>query len=639
MMKTARKKTFHPYSVRLETFYGAKVKGSKPRSRKVTWPHDKPSANDVASAGFYFTPAPGKYSGDMVTCYMCACGIDGWEENDEPKKIHFDVFPACPLAWIQAKAWEHEIDHDPRSDDALSLRLQTYYQPLTSEEVDEKLNSAKGEEEPSLSHLMGFPVWPHEGKKGWIPTCENMARAGFYFNPQNSGDDFVECPYCKLGLEGWEPGDDPVVEHKRRSPECLMFTVDSDIPLLKSSVSAHKRVTQRELEESDDDLLLQESSSAAFRHQSKSPVKSVAKQKPKSQPKKRNSGDSFESENEDLGSDDSMSRKVRKVITTKTKITREATFSVHVGPSNIPISSPDPEDQDELGFVASRSPRVPLSKGSVMSKVSKFEDLAATPQIGTGSQFNSPTRSPGQKTIPSPSQKSIHSPIQKTPSTESRQKFQAHYALQANLNTVSSEPSSAKRTPINPVGSSPLVASASKSWEKSPSPDIYHDAHDVSSPTADDEQADLAPPTSKSENWETFSNSSLDFSPPPPKLRPLSPHRSNTPTPAQVSPAKSDTTPGKKTTPVRGLATPAGSEKWTPIDPDQVFEVLASVSSDFGISLNKEEFLDMTVKEFFAHMANIAESQLRSKSEEYVKLFESEGLRSKKFLENLPISD
>lgn len=36
-----------------------------------------------------------------------------------------------------------------------------------------------------------------------------MIEAGWYYCPTPESDDFVRCCYCSLGLDGWEPKDNP----------------------------------------------------------------------------------------------------------------------------------------------------------------------------------------------------------------------------------------------------------------------------------------------------------------------------------------------------------------------------------------------------------------------------------------------
>ena len=37
-----------------------------------------------------------------------------------------------------------------------------------------------------------------------------MARAGFVYAPQQSGDDLATCLYCNISLSGWDEEDDPL---------------------------------------------------------------------------------------------------------------------------------------------------------------------------------------------------------------------------------------------------------------------------------------------------------------------------------------------------------------------------------------------------------------------------------------------
>lgn len=53
------------------------------------------------------------------------------------------------------------------------------------------------------------------------PSPEKLARAGFFsFVEPPYQDDNVVCPYCRIALDSWESQDDPMREHKARSPFC-----------------------------------------------------------------------------------------------------------------------------------------------------------------------------------------------------------------------------------------------------------------------------------------------------------------------------------------------------------------------------------------------------------------------------------
>lgn len=47
-----------------------------------------------------------------------------------------------------------------------------------------------------------------------------MAQAGFYHQPNTSGDDRAICFTCNVCLVCWEPTDEPWSEHERHSPAC-----------------------------------------------------------------------------------------------------------------------------------------------------------------------------------------------------------------------------------------------------------------------------------------------------------------------------------------------------------------------------------------------------------------------------------
>ena len=76
-----------------------------------------------------------------------------------------------------------------------------------------------------------------------------MAKAGFYYTPTDDSEDMVNCPYCLIGLDGWEPKDDPLYvkhtrsrltmcrkEHKSRTPTCPFFVgLHSSLPASNAS--------------------------------------------------------------------------------------------------------------------------------------------------------------------------------------------------------------------------------------------------------------------------------------------------------------------------------------------------------------------------------------------------------------------
>ncbi|NWT65691.1 BIRC5 protein, partial [Prunella himalayana] len=63
-----------------------------------------------------------------------------------------------------------------------------------------------------------FYNWPFT--EGCACTPERMAAAGFVHRPSENSPDVAQCFFCLKELEGWEPDDDPLEEHKKHSPAC-----------------------------------------------------------------------------------------------------------------------------------------------------------------------------------------------------------------------------------------------------------------------------------------------------------------------------------------------------------------------------------------------------------------------------------
>ncbi|KAL1461616.1 hypothetical protein WDU94_013494 [Cyamophila willieti] len=63
-----------------------------------------------------------------------------------------------------------------------------------------------------------FAKWPHMDYKWALP--DQMAQAGFFHQPNATGDDRAMCFTCTVCLVCWEPTDEPWAEHERHSPCC-----------------------------------------------------------------------------------------------------------------------------------------------------------------------------------------------------------------------------------------------------------------------------------------------------------------------------------------------------------------------------------------------------------------------------------
>ncbi|XP_066560583.1 baculoviral IAP repeat-containing protein 5a [Amia ocellicauda] len=80
------------------------------------------------------------------------------------------------------------------------------------------------------SRLETYSGWPFQ--EGCVCTPENMAKAGFIHIPTENCPDVAQCFFCYKELEGWEPDDDPVKEHKTHSPSCGFIALKKTVEQL-----------------------------------------------------------------------------------------------------------------------------------------------------------------------------------------------------------------------------------------------------------------------------------------------------------------------------------------------------------------------------------------------------------------------
>ncbi|KAK9452208.1 uncharacterized protein V1518DRAFT_54915 [Limtongia smithiae] len=167
--------------------------GGAKRTAVKAWPHAKPTVAQMANAGFIFNPLP--HSADNATCFLCDKSLDNWTKEDDPNLEHLTHSPDCAWAIIHGTNWTADAHHDPNSEEMQLARLESF-----------------------------GSWWPHDGKRGWMPTSQNVSQAGFFYSPSIPGDDIAACMYCGMVLDGWEPKDNPIEEHRRRCESCYFFT-------------------------------------------------------------------------------------------------------------------------------------------------------------------------------------------------------------------------------------------------------------------------------------------------------------------------------------------------------------------------------------------------------------------------------
>ncbi|KAJ7396603.1 Baculoviral IAP repeat-containing protein 5 [Pitangus sulphuratus] len=76
------------------------------------------------------------------------------------------------------------------------------------------------------SRVATFRNWPFT--EGCACTPERMAAAGFVHCPSENSPDVAQCFFCLKELEGWEPDDDPLEEHKKHSATCGFLSLQKE---------------------------------------------------------------------------------------------------------------------------------------------------------------------------------------------------------------------------------------------------------------------------------------------------------------------------------------------------------------------------------------------------------------------------
>ncbi|KAI1109556.1 hypothetical protein F5Y14DRAFT_23559 [Nemania sp. NC0429] len=186
---------------------GSTAKGKA--SKIPSWPHKQLDPDTFARAGLYFAPTPD--FPDNTVCFLCHKNMGGWEEDDSPFVEHLRLSPHCGwaiVAGIETGLGDYALD-DPTGTAMTNARKATF-----------------GDR------------WPHDGKRGWKCKTKQLADAGWKYTPTTESDDMATCTYCQLALDGWEPKDNPMDEHHRRSPECPFFVLMNQY---KAAAAAKKK--------------------------------------------------------------------------------------------------------------------------------------------------------------------------------------------------------------------------------------------------------------------------------------------------------------------------------------------------------------------------------------------------------------
>lgn len=234
------------------------------------WPLDNPVLpKDLARAGFYFV---GPY--DRVKCAFCQNVLRNWVTGDNTEEEHAHYYPDCPFvlgqsAGIQARNVGNvpgEYDTEP-GDEILSF-LETPPSAARHGVVGEYDTEPGGENlsfldiPPSSAQLyreMGImtdrprhPEFATEFARvktfatfpAWCPVKPDvLANAGFFFT--GSGD-CVRCFFCDIGMQEWEPNDEPLEEHARFHPRCNFIRTIKGNAYIQKDVNRFSINSQRQ---------------------------------------------------------------------------------------------------------------------------------------------------------------------------------------------------------------------------------------------------------------------------------------------------------------------------------------------------------------------------------------------------------
>lgn len=77
--------------------------------------------------------------------------------------------------------------------------------------------------------LLTFKGWPYR-----TPRPDKLAHAGFVYTRHK---DLVECKTCGVKVGAWQPEDDPIIEHKKWSPNCpfIMSLLNGGVPIAEDT--------------------------------------------------------------------------------------------------------------------------------------------------------------------------------------------------------------------------------------------------------------------------------------------------------------------------------------------------------------------------------------------------------------------
>lgn len=179
------------------------------------WPLSWDAALRLAMGGFWHK------SNGRVCCFDCQLTLSDWTEDDDPSLVHMLYQYRRPICRFARRLPCGNVPIDtniipvpmPQPQDSIGVMGADTSSLLQMLGIDIMYKA----EYPRFKHLSArlrsFDTWP----VGIAQKREVLADAGFiYFGVS----DTLVCYHCGVSLSGWEPNDDPWIEHASKSPQC-----------------------------------------------------------------------------------------------------------------------------------------------------------------------------------------------------------------------------------------------------------------------------------------------------------------------------------------------------------------------------------------------------------------------------------
>ncbi|BGP25119.1 chromosome segregation protein, BIR1 [Rhodotorula toruloides] len=229
---------------RRATFHKSRKAAS---TKHLNWPYPLSGAaaklstihpDRLVEAGFYATPTD--EDATVTTCFACGVVVGMWEDGEDALYRHEaaaeEAGIQCPFAIVRRHGWGEEGVDAPG-------RARENWDECWGEEGEWHPRGERMSEARRGTFDVG---WPHDGDSG-VPTCDEIAQAGWSFRPGPTAEsaDQCACIYCGRTVEGWEAGDDPIALHKRKvGLRCPFFLAD-DPPEHKSTLASTSGKSKR----------------------------------------------------------------------------------------------------------------------------------------------------------------------------------------------------------------------------------------------------------------------------------------------------------------------------------------------------------------------------------------------------------